>query len=99
MDAPPVRFRVSIVPTIALTGKAASKRITFVIAQIGSETSPYLFEAAVAKENMDCCIALRRLGSVVVEVDKETAQHKGDWQARIVSAALRGAFPKPALHQ
>ena len=94
METPPVRFRVSIVPTIALTGKAVPQKITFAIVQIGVEAPAYLFEAAVAKENIDCCIALRKLGSVVVEADEDMALRKGAWQARIISVALRLAFPK-----
>jgi hypothetical protein len=93
----PVRYRVSIVAPHALTGKIIPKIITFGIAQVGTKAQPYLFDATVGHEDLDCCIALQRLRSVVVEADEDIAQHKGDWQARLIDAALRGAFPKPPL--
>jgi hypothetical protein len=95
MDAPArTLYRVSIVPGQAITAKVVPKTVTFAIALVGSESPVCLFEASVAKENLDCCLALRRLGSIVVEADEDMARRKGDWQGRIISAALRGAFPK-----
>jgi hypothetical protein len=97
MDAQPVRYRVFIVGPDALTGKTVPRIITFGISQVGVDARSYLFDATVLPENLDCCIALQHIGSIVVEADEDTALRKDGWQTRIISAALRGAFPKPGL--
>jgi hypothetical protein len=98
MDTPaPTRYRVSIVSGQAITGKVVPKTVAFAITLVGSGSPPSLIETRIAPGNMDSCLALWKLGSVVVEADENMVLRKGDWQARVISAALRGAFPKPSV--
>jgi hypothetical protein len=93
----PVRYRVSIVfPQTAAefsAGRNTPKKVTFGIARIGSIENPYFSEVSVANATLDRCIELMRIKSTVVEVDEEMANKKGDWQTKVINAALLHILP------
>lgn len=92
-----VRYRVSIVHPLTLAefgaGRNIPKKVVFGIAEVGSNRKAHRFEAPASNLILDRCIELMRVKFTIVEADAEMADKRGDWEVKVINAALLHFLP------